>query len=262
MATNNLHEEWRTVQFDFEYTNDLRLEISSHGRIRSFSKAAEGRLLKGTMINGYRIVRIKLFKPRTEKNTKRFEYLKDQILKLTKQVTPLVKELKEISPSDERYAKHKQQVDETNKLLEAMKLSYKKERRKEELKRTINLGMLVHRLVAQYFVPQPTEKHTLAAHIDHDKLNNHVSNIKWMTQEENTAHQQKSPAVIADKKKRIGLRRNAKNYKLTENRVMLIKKRINEGVKLRLLAKQFKVTETQLLRIKRGINWADIPAAS
>jgi recombination DNA repair RAD52 pathway protein len=118
-------------------------------------------------------------------------------------------------------------------------------------------------LVAENFLEQPSPEHTLVAHLDYNKKNNHVNNLIWMTRKENTEHQKKSPYVIAEKKSRVNKRNeNTKVYKLTSTKVMLIKKRINEGVPLRTLAKTFKVTETQLLRIKRGINWGNVNPAS
>jgi len=104
----------------------------------------------------------------------------------------------------------------------------------------------------------------LASHLDFDKKNNHVSNLVWMTREENAEHQKKSPVVIREKEQRKFKVRNenTKVYKLTSTKVMLIKKKINQGVSLRKLSKTFKVTETQLLRIKRGENWGHVPAAT
>src|SRR5207245_2438640 len=108
--------------------------------------------------------------------------------------------------------------------------------------------------------PSPRHKHVI--HLDHNKLNNHADNLKWVTKEELTAHQQKSPRVIREHKKRIGRRSgNANSYTLNERIVGIIKKKINQGKTLRILAKDYKVTETQLLRIKRGINWGDVKAA-
>ncbi len=98
------------------------------------------------------------------------------------------------------------------------------------------------------------------AHLDFDKENNHHSNLKWMTQKENSEHQKHSPYVIKSKANVIGTGRITRQ-KLTVRQVMIIKKRISEDMPLRTLAKRYKVSETQLLRIKRGINWGNVPAA-
>lgn len=45
----------------------------------------------------------------------------------------------------------------------------------------------VHRLVAEAFLPH-TEAENVVDHIDHDKRNNRVGNLRWVTQEENVRH--------------------------------------------------------------------------
>jgi hypothetical protein len=255
-------EVWKEIAFDFIYTNELRLEVSNFGRIRTFTKTTEGNIIKGSVINGYPIVRLKFFKKRSEEVEKRFEYFKEQISKLVQKTGKLKTALKVKKVKDKGYFESKKQIEENEKLLDSIKKSYSKEFRTDELKRTINYAALIHRLVAENFLEQPSPEHTLVAHLDYNKKNNHVNNLIWMTRKENTEHQKKSPYVIAEKKSRVNKRNeNTKVYKLTSTKVMLIKKRINEGVPLRTLAKTFKVTETQLLRIKRGINWGNVDPA-
>jgi hypothetical protein len=43
----------------------------------------------------------------------------------------------------------------------------------------------VHRLVAERFLPAPTQEGLVIDHIDRNRLNNHASNLRWVTIKEN-----------------------------------------------------------------------------
>lgn len=244
-------EQWKTVNFGLQQQFDFRLEISNFGRLKTFNKVSNGNIITGSMINGYRIVRIKLIGPREEKIQEQFDYMQEQVANLAKKL----KQLKTNGAGED-------EINKINALLLSVKQNHKKAYRKDLNARTVNYQSLVHRLVAEYFLPKPAPGQTIVAHIDHNKLNNRVSNLKWMAPEENYKHQETSPHVQkerADRKERR--KESSKSTKLTVTRVMLLKKLLNEGKSIRQLAKMFKVTDTQILRIKRGENWAEVQAA-
>ncbi|CAN5158018.1 hypothetical protein BH09BAC2_BH09BAC2_13580 [soil metagenome] len=251
MTKDNHGEQWKTVKFDFDFTNHFRLEVSNFGRLRTFNKISDGNILNGSMINGYRIIRLKLYTPREEKIQNRLDFLQQQVFKLIQKL----KSLKENKES-------KRVIIETAELLDTLKKNLSKKFQDDLKKRTINYHSLFHRLVAGYFLKKPTSKQTIVAHIDHEKLNNRANNLQWMTPEENYEHQKSSPHVIKEKQERRYRRKeDSKATKLTVTKVMLLKKMINQGKPMKQLVKQFRVTDTQIFRIKRGENWADIEAA-
>lgn len=118
-------------------------------------------------------------------------------------------------------------------------------------------GYYLHKLVAQEFLEKP-EDARFVIHLDYDKDNNEVRNLKWATKREKELHQWKNPVFIEAKAK------HKRPYsKLTENNVRLIKKMLNDPnrrTRLKIIAKQFGVTTMQLQRIKTGENWADVPS--
>ena len=125
--------------------------------------------------------------------------------------------------------------------------SIKKERFKKN-----NGSIYVHKLVAMYFLEKEDKIQEYVIHLDYNKLNNHVNNLKWVTKDEKEAHFLQNPNYLAQKG-------SIKNAKLTENDVLKIKKRLKKGnVRLKLLANEFGITHTQLNRIRRGENWGHV----
>jgi len=262
MTNTFVTEIWKEVQFDFEYVNKLKVEVSNFGRVRSFSKLTNGKILGGSLVNGYRIVRFKFFKEHDSQTAEKLKVSRQQIAELMGEIRNLQLTLKNQEAKDTTYRNLLKQIATDTKALNKIRAAYQKEYRATELKRTINHGALVHRMVAACFLERPSPEHCVVGHLDYYRLDNQVSNLKWMTKEENRAHQGVSPHVIEARKNRINFRNSdSKVYKLTTASVMLIKKKIEQGVSLRIIAKSFKVSETQLLRIKGGQNWGNITAA-
>ena len=114
----------------------------------------------------------------------------------------------------------------------------------------------LHRLVADEFLSKPSGDHDNVIHIDFNKWNNHVENLRWATRSEMFSHSRKSPRTAAAIERRKG---EITNSKLTETEVMRLKKKLQRGkTPLYKIAKEFGITHTQLNRIRRGENWAHV----
>lgn len=123
-----------------------------------------------------------------------------------------------------------------------------------------NKQMFVHKLVAEYFSVRPSEDHKYVIHLDYNKMNNHVSNLKWSTKREMELHQQRNPNVLKAREERKN-RKPYKGHKLNATQVKRLKKKIfdpNRKTRLKILAKQFGISEMQLYRIKSGENWSHV----
>jgi hypothetical protein len=120
---------------------------------------------------------------------------------------------------------------------------------------------LVHRLVAKYFIDPPkTKAHNYILHLDHDKLNNHHSNLAWATRSEMMTHKLTDPTY-----KRLTDRRHipVRGHNLTEEKVEEIKAMLantKENYAIRYIARHFSVSDAQIMRIKLGEDWATIEA--
>lgn len=103
-------------------------------------------------------------------------------------------------------------------------------------------SMLVHRLVAETFIPNPENKPVIT-HIDGNTINNNVNNLKWTTRKENRQH------LI-----NMGLELNEKgslscNSKLSPNEISYCRKMYQPCSKLygcRALAKRFGVSKSTM----------------
>lgn len=61
--------------------------------------------------------------------------------------------------------------------------------------------VLIHRLIAEHFIPQP-DGMTIINHRDGNKQNNHISNLEWTTQKENIRHARETGLVNIEKWKK------------------------------------------------------------
>jgi hypothetical protein len=183
-------EEFKEIKI--AYALQLRYAISNYGRLISFEdEFKNGRELKGSLLEGYRVMRYK-----TRVNGA---------------------------------LKHK--------------------------------TLMLYKLVAELFLEKESDDQTSVLHLDYDKQNDHVDNLKWANKEEFKIHHAKNPFVIAGRAKTLAHNIKADGRKLTSTQVIRIKKmlqRPDSKTRLTIIAKQFNVTTQQLWRIKTGENWGHI----
>jgi hypothetical protein len=58
MTINSTSEKWRRIDIDVE--NPPNYQVSNYGRLKSFQNGTDGKLLKGSVIQGYRSLNIRL----------------------------------------------------------------------------------------------------------------------------------------------------------------------------------------------------------
>ena len=111
----------------------------------------------------------------------------------------------------------------------------------------------VHKLVAQHFLEKESEEKIFVLHLNYDKTDNTLENLKWATKREKELHQFKNPVFVESIK-------NKKNsYKLTEGKVKIIKRQLkNKRTRITMIAKRFGVSDMQIHRIKSGENWSHV----
>ena len=187
-------EEWKEIDLGEDKLR-YNYAVSNYGRIVSYSDSLEkGRLLKGSLVDGYPVFRYKQF--------------------------------------------------------------YKS----ENGTRIKNKQIFIHKLVADSFRKRENDDQQFVIHLDYNKLNNHIDNLKWTSKREMELHQQTNPNVLLARKKRKETK-PYKGHKLNATQVKRLKKKIfdpKRKTRLKILAKQFGISEMQLYRIKSGENWAHV----
>lgn len=121
----------------------------------------------------------------------------------------------------------------------------------------------MHKLLAEHFLSRE-EDQTYVIHLDYNKKNNHIRNLKWVSKRDMELHQQKSPFVLKSRQDRKKYKPQ-KGHKLSSTDVIRIKKKIfdpNRKTRLKIIARQFGISEMQLYRIKSGENWSHIKVST
>jgi len=113
---------------------------------------------------------------------------------------------------------------------------------------------LVHRLVADLYLPPPPEGADTIIHLDGNKANNRADNLKWVTKSE-ASHfgSQLNPEFITRRRQE-----RTEGRKLTLGKVEMIRKILqdpNRTTRKKMIAKQFGISEMSLYRIQNGEMW-------
>jgi len=122
-------------------------------------------------------------------------------------------------------------------------------------KKSLHHKFKVHRLVATYFVdnPDPYNK-SYVNHIDGNKLNNHYTNLEWVTSKENSHHAWRTGLC----KPKIGVKNGS--AKLTEEQVHMICKLLEQrsGLTYREIGLKVGTTKANVAEIAAKKHWTHI----
>lgn len=108
---------------------------------------------------------------------------------------------------------------------------------------------LVHRIIAKTFIDNPLIK-PMVNHKDLNKQNNCVSNLEWVTAQENIIHATNNGIRCGE---------NNGNSKLTKNDILDIRSKYKfREYTQEMLSKEYGVQKTYISRIIRRIVWKQI----
>lgn len=112
---------------------------------------------------------------------------------------------------------------------------------------------LIHRLVAQAFIPNP-ENLPLINHKDCDPTNNHISNLEWCTAKQNSIHAYQNGRWIPPNQKGSA----NSNCIFTDDDIKQIRK-LHESIgSCAEIARQYKVNPKTINQIVNRKRWAHI----
>lgn len=129
---------------------------------------------------------------------------------------------------------------------------------------------MLHRLVAQAFIPNPEGKQYVN-HKDGNKLNNHVDNLEWCTIAENNQHARETGLHIQPKGHKLNYKSSETKQKalsnlkdkskLTADEVRYVRsvfKPRSKEYSATALAKQFGTSVAAMCKIVTGLTYRDI----
>ena len=112
-------------------------------------------------------------------------------------------------------------------------------------------GKSVHRLVLGAFKPHANMNNLDVNHMDGDKLNNHLTNLEWLTRHDNILHAY-DIGLVVNKGER------GHNAKLTNVEVIEILQRLDTGESQEDIALDYGVSQGCISKINVGIRWESV----
>lgn len=252
-------ESWKKYSFPGLPSHASKLEVSDKGRVRVFSKLSDGKIVKGSLTEGYPRLNLKYFKQRTKEEKAKFALLRGRIQKEKRALATAKEEIQSRKKAGGAWKKLQEEYSRMQSRYNDNLKSYKAFLRQEEKSRTIYYGVFIHNLVAELFLKKPRKDQPFVIHRNFNKVDNNASNLRWVSQEELTAHNNNNPKVIKARKSQIG-RPNVTAAKLKETDVKKIKQLLKAGKTLKEVAKRYKVSDMQIHRIRTGENWKRVKA--
>jgi DNA invertase Pin-like site-specific DNA recombinase len=119
-----------------------------------------------------------------------------------------------------------------------------------------NTTRYVHKVVAKLYLKKKKDDE-FVIHLDYEKTNNKVENLKWVDRAGLKEHHKKNPNYLDGFS-----RRKVRHAKLSEKRVRALRAIVddpNRTMTYRKIAMKFRITEMQVWRIKNRKNWTHVP---
>lgn len=121
-------------------------------------------------------------------------------------------------------------------------------------------NFLVHRLVAEYFLPKVEGKNFIN-HKDGNRENNKVENLEWCTHQENINHAIKMGLIdhsaITEKQKNNGKRLGLSRRKYSDEQIKEFRKMKSKGFTISFVAKRFGVNRSTMRDILSGVHYSE-----
>lgn len=109
----------------------------------------------------------------------------------------------------------------------------------------------VHRLVLEAFKPHVNMSDLDVNHIDGNKLNNHLTNLEWLTRRDNNLHAHDT-GLIDNRGER------SPNAKLSNTDVLEILQRLDSGETHKDIGLDYGVSRNCITDINKGLTWREV----